>query len=406
VNIDGQRRVAVVTPWYPEPQIPFRGSFVRSMVDAVSPDCAEVTVYHLSLWTVVRPAERRVAIWNAQRLLLPRSVPPIATGDGVTLYRVPTMAPPTDDWRVKSDEFAGWLAVALGGHPIEAPVVHAHVPLTAGYAALRNCRPDAKVFATEHSSFLADVLAQDGARDRYDEILDRLAGFFVVGDPLREMIADTFPHHADKIRLISNPVDFRAARERPPEELRRWVSVSSLTERKRIDHLLRGFARCFAEDPRLSLTLVGDGDRRHDLEALADELGVAEAVAFRGAVEPHAIPRILAEHDLLVHTSRHETFGMVVVEALAAGIPVLVTRCGGPEHALAGIETAAGQFIDVDDDPAVLVKGYEELRGRYPRGVDLGRARAHLEERYGYEAVARQHFRAWDGAAETEERDR
>ncbi|WP_051326239.1 glycosyltransferase [Glycomyces tenuis] len=406
MNIDGQRRVAVVTPWYPEPQIPFRGSFVRAMVDAVSPGCADITVYHLSIWTVVRPAERRAEIWNAQRLLLPRSVPPIAADGGVTLYRVPTMAPPTEDWRVKSDEFAGWLAVALDGRPIEAPIVHAHVPLTAGYAALQNCRPDAKVYATEHSSFLADILAQDDARARYDEILHRLAGFFVVGDPLREMVADTFPHHADKIQLISNPVDFRASRERPPEALRRWVSVSSLTERKRIDHLLRGFARCLAEDPQLSLTLVGDGNQRTELEELAAELGVAEAVAFRGAVEPDAIPGIMAEHDLLVHTSRHETFGMVVVEGLAAGIPVLVTRCGGPEHALAGIEAAAGQFIDVDDDPAVLAKGYDELRGRYPHGVDLDRARAHLEERYGYEAVARQHFEAWDRPAETEERDR
>lgn len=403
---DRQRRVAVVTPWYPEAQIPFRGSFVRAMVEAVAPECADLTVYHLSIWTVVRPAARRAAVWEAQRLLLPRSIPPIADGAGATLYRIPTMTPPTEDWRVKSDEFASWLTVALDGRPIEAPVVHAHVPITAGYAALQNCRPDAKVFATEHSSFLADILAQDGARERYDEILHRLTGFFAVGEPMREMIAETFPHHADKIRLIANPIDFRASRRRPPETLRRWLSVSSLTERKRIDHLIRGFALCLADDPRLTLTLVGDGAERAELEALAAELGVAEAIDFRGAVEPDAIGGIMADHDLLVHTSRHETFGMVVVEALAAGIPVLVTRCGGPQHALEGVEAAAGHFIDVDDDPAVLAKGYDELVGRYPHDVDLGRARSHLEERYGHAAVAAQHHRAWDLAAENEERDR
>ncbi|GAB3229767.1 hypothetical protein GCM10027447_23370 [Glycomyces halotolerans] len=392
-----------MTPWYPEAEVPFRGSFVRGMVEAVAPGCSELTVYHLSNWGVVRPAERRAVIWEAQRLLLPRSVPPIATVGGAALYRIPALIPPTEDWRAKSDEFAGWLGTALGGEPIDAPIVHAHVPLTAGYAALQNCCPDAKVFATEHSSFLADVLAQAPARERYDEILHRLAGFFVVGEPLRDLVAETFPHHADKIEFIANPIDFRTRRARPPTALRRWLSVASLVERKRVDYLLRGFARCLADDADLTLTLAGDGKDREDLEALADELGIAASLDWRGSVEPDAIPGVMAEHDLLVHTSAHETFGMVIVEAAAAGIPVLVSRSGGPEHALAGIESAAGRLFDVDDDPAVLAKGYAELRSAYPGGLDLERARSRLEERYSYEAVARQHFHAWDRIAEPEE---
>ncbi|THV32273.1 glycosyltransferase [Glycomyces paridis] len=370
------------------------------MVEAVAPGCERLDVWHLNLWTVIRPPERRETVWRVQRELLPRSVPPIATASGAVLHRVPVMAPPLEDWRAQSDEFASWLGVALGGEPIDASIVHAHVPFTAGWAALEHAAPGAKVFATEHASFLADVLAQPGARDRYDEILDRLDGYFVVGEPLRDLVAGVFPHHAGKIRFIANPIDFRAPRAEAPRDLRRWLSVSTLTERKRIDHLLRGFARARAEDPGLTLTVVGDGDGRADLEALAADLGAAEAVDFRGAVEPDEVRGIMAAHDLLVHTSRHETFGMVVVEALAAGIPVLVTRSGGPEHALEGVEAAAGQFVDVDDDPAVLAKGFAELRGRHRTGLDLARAREVLAGRYGYEAVARQHFQAWDRAAE------
>lgn len=398
MNEDGERRVAVVTPWYPEAQVPFRGSFVRAMVEAVAPGCAELTVYHLNVWGVKRPPERRERLWEVQRRLLPRSVPPVRGHAGSTLYRIPVMVPPTEDWRAKSDEFASWMRVALDGGRIEAPVVHAHVPFTAGHAALENCGPGAKVFATEHASFLADVLAQSAARDRYDEVLDRLTGYFVVGEPLRDLVARTFPHHADKIRFISNPVDFGARPVRPDPALARWVSVASLTERKRIDHLIRGFARCRESEPGLSLTLVGDGKDRPVLEALCEELGVAEAVDFRGAVEPDAIGGIMAEHDLLVHTSRHETFGMVVVEAVAAGLPVLATRSGGPEHALAGVEADVGELIDVDDDPAVLAKGFESLRARHPGGLDTAGARSVLEGRYGPRAVAAQHFRAWDGA--------
>ncbi|WP_081913273.1 glycosyltransferase [Glycomyces sp. NRRL B-16210] len=393
------RRVAVVTPWYPEPQVPFGGSFVRAMVEAVAPGCDRLDVYHLNIWTVLRPAERRRRIWRAQRRLLPRSVPASATVAGAALHRIPVLAPPTEDWRAKSDAFAEWLAVALGGERIEAPIVHAHVPFTAGWAALEHAAPGARVYATEHASFLAEVLAQPRARDRYDAVLDRLDGYFVVGEPLRDLVAAAFPHHAEKIRFIANPVDFRASPAGVPRDLRRWLSVATLTERKRIDHLLRGFALCRNEDPDLTLTLVGDGKERPALEALAAELGVAAAVDFRGAVEPDAVAAIMADHDLLVHTSRHETFGMVVVEAVAAGLPVLVTRSGGPEHALEGIEAACGAFIEVDDDPAVLAEGYADLRGRFPSGLDLARARTRLAARYGHEAVARQHFAAWDAPA-------
>jgi glycogen(starch) synthase len=134
------------------------------------------------------------------------------------------------------------------------------------------------------------------------------------------------------------------------------------------------------------------------MEALAADLGVADAVSFIGAVEPVAIPGLMASHDLFVHTSRHETFGVVVVEALAAGTPVLVTRSGGSDQVLAGIEDEAGRLVDVVPDPAVFADAYRSLRERYPAKVDVDRAREHLRGKYSYAAVAEHHHRIWFGA--------
>jgi glycogen(starch) synthase len=93
---------------------------------------------------------------------------------------------------------------------------------------------------------------------------------------------------------------------------------------------------------------------------------------------------------------------MTVVEAVAAGMPVLVTRCGGPEETLAGIVEAAGEMVDVQDGEASLVAGYRRLRERFPDGLDLPRAQRVLDERYGYPAVARAHHRVWfDDAPDT-----
>jgi glycogen(starch) synthase len=175
--------------------------------------------------------------------------------------------------------------------------------------------------------------------------------------------------------------------------------VAGLIERKRIDYLLRAFADCRAEDPGLTLTLAGEGELRRGLLALTAELGLEDAVEFIGAVEPGEIPGLMADHDLLVHTSRHETFGVVVVEALAAGTPVLVTRSGGSDQVLEGIEDDAGQLVDVVDDPRAFADAYRSLRDRYPEKVDLPRARAQLRAKYAYDAVGAHHHRIWFGAA-------
>ena len=95
---------------------------------------------------------------------------------------------------------------------------------------------------------------------------------------------------------------------------------------------------------------------------------------------------------------------MTVVEAVAAGMPVLVTRCGGPEETLAGIEDAAGQLIDIEENAESISDGYWQLAARFEQGLDLERARAVLADRYGYEAVAEIHRSLWfpeqpDGAS-------
>jgi glycosyltransferase involved in cell wall biosynthesis len=397
--MSARRHVAVVTPWYPDAQRPYRGSFVQAMVEATAPGLDSVDVYHLDGWAVTREPSKLARVRDLQHRLLPRAFAPAPAVAGARLYRLPVVIERSREHALHARRHAEWLRVALDGKQIEADLIHAHVPMYGGYAALENARPGARVYLTEHSSFLADVLAQEEARALYDEILERSAGLFVVGEPLHRLIEDVFPHHTGKLAYIANPIDFRARRPEPPIALRRWLSVAGLIERKRIDHLLRAFAECRAEDPGLRLTLAGEGELRRQLLALSTELGLDDAVDFIGAVEPGDIPGLMADHDLLVHTSRHETFGVVVVEALAAGTPVLVTRSGGSDQVLEGIEEDAGALVDVVPDPAVFANAYRSLRDRYPGKVDLDRARDHLRAKYSYEAVGDHHHRIWFGDA-------
>lgn len=388
------RDVAVVTPWYPTRQLPFRGSFVRAMVEATAPLCEKISVYHCDAWAARLQPSHESAIIRAQSALLPVAVREGSAVGGAALHYLPVPMQSGLPFGELATRHRDALSEAVGG-PIEASVVHAHVPIPSGWAAMHVLRPDSRLFLTEHASFLDRILAEPESRSMYDQILDRCEALFAVGQGIRSLLYEAFPHHAHRIHIVPNPISFEVQRSQPVTKLTRWLYVGGLLRLKGVNWLLEAFAVCRAEDPELTLTFVGDGEMGAALKARSAELNLQDAVTFTGAVPPEEAQRLMREHDLLVHPSRHETFGMTIVEASAAGLPVLVTRCGGPEQTLAGIEEAAGELVEVEESEASLVAGYRRLRDRFPSGVDLELARRVLNDRYGYPAVARAHHRFW-----------
>jgi hypothetical protein len=206
---------------------------------------------------------------------------------------------------------------------------------------------------------------------------------------LRQQLLEAFPHHEGKIQVVGNPVDFARIRPRDakPERPRRWIYIGSLIERKGPLRLVAAFARCRAEEPDLELTLLGDGVQLKNTLALIAELGVEDAVRVLPPVPPAQVPGLIAAHDLLVHPSWHETFGMTPVEAIATGTSVLVARYPAAEEVLAGVEKEAGGLFDLGSGWEEIADGYRDLRDRW-HSVDPSAAREVLRSRYGFEAVA------------------
>ena len=386
----GPADLAVVTPWYPSPGDAAAGAFVQAATAAVGPHVGRVSVLHTQSWfysprwvsgqAVGVAAERQAArsgnavVLDTPEGELTRVAVPTAAGHGYPAYA---------EAQVQA------LRAALPTGRIEAPVVHAHTGMLAGVVATRLARPDARIVVTEHSTFLDTVFAQPGARREYAEMLQRAHVLLCVGRHLHEQLSGYFPEHADKLRIVPNAIDFArfAVRPAPPRELLRWLYVGRLMEHKGVLTLLDGFARIAAEDPRVTLTLVGAGPLQAALEARIAELGLGERIALRPAVPPDEVTALMHEHDLLVHASRVETFGMTVVEAVATGTPVLVARSQGPRETLEGLEDRVGVLIEPTDDPDIIAAGYRSLRARLD-ALDLPGARAELMARYGFEAVA------------------
>jgi glycosyltransferase involved in cell wall biosynthesis len=136
-----------------------------------------------------------------------------------------------------------------------------------------------------------------------------------------------------KIVIIHNPADRerieRLAHEPAPKAYRtpgkRLIAVGRLSREKGYDRLLRILHRLPAGE--WECLIAGDGPERKNLEALKDELGLADRVQFLGTLE-NPFPRIAAA-DIFLLTSFYEGFPNAVLEALACGVPVVALRCPG-----------------------------------------------------------------------------
>jgi glycosyltransferase involved in cell wall biosynthesis len=380
--------LTVVTPWFPSPNKPMQGSFVESQVRAVQPITGRLDVLATEDWIAPRVPFLRAAQDRHYRSLTAAAVRPVFR-NGYWLTRLPVLVQPRRPWAVYARTVADSVRAARGGRALDAVVVHGHVGLPGGLVAVENAPAGARVVVTEHASYLSEVLAQPEARALYDETMHRADAWVCVSGVLRDQILEVFPHHAGKVHVVGNAVDFDAVRARDarPERPRRWLYIGSLIERKGPLRLVAAFARCRREEPDLELTLLGEGAQRQATLELVDELGVAEAVRVLDPVSPQEVPGLLRAHDLLVHPSRHETFGMTPVEALATGTPVLVARYPAAEEVLAGVEKEAGGFFDIGDGSDEIVEGYRDLRDRWD-SVDPFAAREVMRSRYGLEAVA------------------
>jgi glycosyltransferase involved in cell wall biosynthesis len=189
-----------------------------------------------------------------------------------------------------------------------------------------------------------------GIRELERAVLPKLQGMvyvsrFMQGELMRKM--DGLQHVRSAV--IPNFVKaLPSDKVMPASRGRDLVSIGTLEPRKNQQYLLHILARAKSLGHVLTLTLVGDGTDRADLEALARKLGIAEQVYFAGFSA--GARAFIPGHKLYVHAARMENLPLVLLEALSAGVPIVAAGVGGIVEVFnEGVE---GRFWPLDDVPA------------------------------------------------------
>lgn len=156
-----------------------------------------------------------------------------------------------------------------------------------------------------------------------------------VSESCRWMLAEEFPEAASRLTVVPNMLDAeeisrKAEGETPyaAEETVHIVSVGRLAEEKHFENAIWAAGKLKAEGVAFRWHLVGDGVLREDLRQKVEDTGVADCFIFEGN-QPNPYPYMKGA-DLFVHPSYVESFGIVAAEAMALGVPCVVTKSLGP----------------------------------------------------------------------------
>lgn len=188
--------------------------------------------------------------------------------------------------------------------------------------------------------------------------VDRL---LAVSESLKRQMSRHFGKDAEVVYDMLG-VEFANATivKRNRDEKFKFVSVGSLLEIKGFNLLIKAFKNSNLAEKNCSLTIIGDGKERHNLQQLIDDNGLANSVKLIGRKNKQEIINILRDSNAFVLASRGETFGVVYIEAMSQGLPVIATACGGPEEF---VDHTNGILIPVDDVEALknaLIEMFEK----------------------------------------------
>jgi glycosyltransferase involved in cell wall biosynthesis len=390
------KHLFIIPSWYPHrPCFPFEGLYLREQAEAIGQVHPEMNVT-LSLWDQGR------GDWSLGHLrrspgcvLLPLAARPI---ENALAKNVIEQRKPVRTWNPKRFGGNRQGLLAANRRNLErattrwgAPeILHAHVSYPAGWIAMTLSRERSIPYViTEHMGPfpLPYYTMGDGSLNPLlREPLERADATIAVSPTTAAQVA-AFGLPAP--RFIPNLVDdsrYHAAPARTDPRFT-FLTMSALNDEKGIGDLLEAIALLRRSVPpsdaaRLRFRIVGKKEDAARYEASAARLGIADLIEWPGFLGRDEAPAEFQACDCYVMPSHHESFGIVLAEALACGRPLIATRSGGPE---AIVNEGNGLLVPVQR-PDELARAMEVMLRR-ARGFDPGALRAEFMARYSRPAV-------------------
>lgn len=257
--------------------------------------------------------------------------------------------------------------VAEHGRP---DILHAHSMNYGGVLAQQiHAETGIPYVITEHSSTYARKLIRSWQRPAMMKSARQCASRIAVSHNFCALLEQEFEGLPWKYipNILSTKFETSStATKQTPDQNFTFCSVANLNHNKGFDILLPAFAEAVKIHPSLKLKIGGAGPKEEELIQTASRLGLGNSIEFLGALSNDAVLQLMQESHAFVLASRVETFGVVYIEALSQGLPVVATRCGGPESI---VTQENGLLVPTENISALseaLIKLYENHQQYQP----------------------------------------
>ena len=381
-------RVLVLSHMYPSTFSEVYGIFVHEQVKALVAKGIEVQVVSPVPWAPF-PINRMSQKWKAYS-----EIPAQSVWDGIKVWYPRYLTFPKAWFFAFSGRrmyhgIKDIVAKIYQEFPFD--LLHAHVALPDGYAgALLGQRFGRPLVVTIHGQDAYVTIERDRrCRSNVELALKNSRKVVVVSHRLRDMLLQQIgPWLADKLEVVGNGVNVEQAADMDlNDRLEPYLlTVGYLIRRKAHKYVLQAFARLTKYYPNLEYVIIGDGPERKNLLALVKKLGLQSKVQFLGMRSHNEVISYMRKCRVFVLPSWDEAFGVVYVEAMAHGKPVIACRGEGPEDF---IEHGKTGMLVKPRDVNSLVEALDFLLSHPEKAKAMGeRARKLVLENFTWEKNA------------------
>jgi glycosyltransferase involved in cell wall biosynthesis len=311
------------------------------------------------------------------------------------IYRIPALLDLTKVYDMSVAVPISW-ATRQTIKGIKPHLIHSHHPVWVGALALKYAQefklPLVFTFHTRYDEYLSQNVpllsewAWQMAHDVVQNYLEHCAHIIAPSQSIKDVLGNDYEIDVP-VTVLPTPIDLAQYVDLDPlsvrtryqlEEKKVLLYLGRISQEKNLDMLLRTFARLVVQEPHVVLMIVGRGPYGDALQDLAQSLDIEDQVLFTGVVPHEQVPHYMAAADLFVFPSKSETQGLVVIEALAAGTPVVALHATGTDDVLGNGQGG----VLVEPDEAAFASAILALL-RDPAGLsEMGEAARDVAKRY------------------------
>ncbi|KJS07385.1 MAG: hypothetical protein VR77_01125 [Flavobacteriales bacterium BRH_c54] len=245
-------------------------------------------------------------------------------------------------------------------------LIHAHNMIYAGLCFIElGQKYNIPVVITEHSSQYIMGEVNNELKLKLSNTFNASNNFYAVSPELIKQLEQQFSLPINKIKWLPNVLDdFIESKPltigKNQRQKVRFLNIANLIKLKGQAELIKAFAKLSKDKDNIELIIAGEGELKEKLIHLIDTLHLNDKVKLIGLISREEVINQLDNCDVFVLPSHYETFGVVLIEALSRGVPVVSTYCGGPECIVNDSNGILVQPKNVDELAQAMLKMYHE----------------------------------------------